>query len=154
MALAVLIAVSAGVCPALYVRNDDTTIEFAANSSTLSSAAQEELATLLAPVVGDELAEVSIVSHFPYRTTETDPPYVLAQTRSAEVRAAAIELGIAPDLVAGGQDVIGARYAGDGEWVQVPYTSEELNSVRIRYVVKSDCHPLADLVRRTKPYGQ
>ena len=152
MFVEVMGAVAIGTCFPLYGQIDTVTIQFEEGLVEIPDSARREIAEAVAPIVGNPLAEVELEASFPYGTRDSDPAITLAQDRNDAVRLLAVQLGVASDLIARGQSAVGWAFDGSGRWVQVPYPRERLQIVEMNVRVKSDCHPLVDLARRTNPY--
>ena len=149
MIIEVMAVVTMGVCVPLYGQIDTVTIRFPEGSVEISGEARREMAEALGPIVGNELAEVRLRSYFPYGA---DPGMELTQARNDAVRRAAVQFGVASELIADGQSALGWTIDDAGQTTPVPFSREGLQTVEMNIRVKADCHPLVDLARRTNPY--
>ena len=138
-------------CPLQYELNGTAKVQFPANSAHLPTADRVRITELLAPLVGNPLAEVEFDPYFPYRSSEGSPAYILAQNRANSLRNLSVETGISPDLVASGISAVGWNFEGDTIRA-VPYPPEQLDRADVRYRVKAECHPLTHLARSLDPY--
>lgn len=148
--LAALLTVAWTLCPANWDQVDRVALDFGNGSADISSEGQAQIAALLTPLVGNEMAEVQVRAYFPdgERSMSSVRLPTLADERVERVKKAVVGLGVSPDLV--GTDVVAlAVESGDGG-VRSPLNGLQLVELDVR--VKSDCHPLADLARRTNPY--
>lgn len=139
-----------------YERTDNITVEFAEGSAELSPDEREKIAALMKPLVGDEMAEVQLQAYFAYgdRSGSLVPGASggLVQDRFDAIADTAIEIGVSPDLIGARQTAIGYDLDASGNSIRVPFPPERLLIVEMDVRVKTDCHPLADLARRTNPY--
>lgn len=140
-------------CPARYEQIRSVLIEFPEGSAQLSQRGRAQISEFLTPLLGNEMAEVSVEAYFPYgerNMSNADAP-ALSDFRVREVRNAAVELGVSVDLV--GTGVTAMNWDGDDSpsgGFRRPV--ERLHQVEMESRVKTDCHPLAELARRMNPY--
>ncbi len=153
MLVEVMAVVTMGVCVPLYGQIDTVTIRFPEGSVEISDQAHRDIAETLGPIVGNELAEVHLDSYFPYGARQSaEPGMALSRARSDAVKSAAVQLGVASELIGDGQSALGCNIDDAGRTAPVPFSRERLQVVEMTVRVKADCHPLADLARRTNPY--
>lgn len=141
------------MCPARYDQISSITIGFPEGSAQLSDQGREQISELLSPLVGNEMAEVSVQAYFPYgerNIGNADAP-ALSEVRVREVRNAAVELGVSADLIGAGVTAMN-RDGDESPSGGVRRPVERLQQVEVEARVKTECHPLADLARRTNPY--
>lgn len=153
MLVEVMAAVAMGTCIPLYGQIENITIRFPEGSVEISERAYWDIAEAAGSIVGNELAELHLEAYFPYGAgREGEPAMVLARARTDAVRRTAVQLGVASELIGDGQSAVGWAVDEAGQTAPVPFSRERLQVVELNIRVKADCHPLADLARRTNPY--
>lgn len=144
MLIGAMVAVAWSVCPAIYGDVRQIRLEYAEGTTAISAEAHDRIADFVSPMVGDEMAELQVSAYFPYGEHDADGPngLTVAQNRVDAIRQAAIDLGVAPGLVETSIAAIRPEDQGpDRVW-----------AVDLNVRVATDCHPLADKIRRANPY--
>lgn len=153
MLTAALFAMTLTACPRIYDQYGDATIEFQQGSVQISDEGRNEIASLLTPLVNDPLAEIQIDVNFPFGVLDdSDPKYQFASARFDHVKDTVVQLGIDPSLIGGSIQAIGYDVDSDYVFHEVQYDLAELDRVKVKFWVKSSCHPLLELAQRMNPY--
>lgn len=141
-----------GSCPSRYIDTRTLTLRFDEGSSALPQGAKEQLVDLFTPVAGNPMAEIEVRRYFPYGARDSDDPAILlGDARFRAIEEVAASVGVSEELVGGSNTATGMHIVG-GETRRVPYPEGRIEAVDVTVRVKTDCHPLAGLARRTSPY--